>query len=42
MVSLEFFIHLIVPITLWTWGWLSLEQKWVPGKFSMGKDGRCV
>jgi len=34
MVSLEFFIDIILPATLWPRGWLSLWQKWVPGIFS--------
>jgi len=34
--------HKIPPIALWTWGRLSLEQKWVPGEFPGGKSGRCV
>jgi hypothetical protein len=27
--SLEFFIDIILPAALWTWAWLSLQQKWI-------------
>ena len=38
MMSLEFFIDIILPIALRPWG----RQKWVPGGFPGGKCGRCV
>ena len=42
MVSLEFFIDVILPAPLLPWGSLSLLQKWVPGIFPGGNGGRCV
>ena len=36
MVSLEFFIYIILLAALWPWGWLNLCQKWVPGIFLGG------
>jgi hypothetical protein len=36
MVSLEFFIGIILSVALWPWGWLNLQQKWAPGIFPGG------
>jgi len=37
IMSLGFFIDLILLATLWPWSWLSLQQKWVPGVCPGGK-----
>jgi len=42
MVSLEYFIDIILLAALWPWGWLSLYQKWVPGILPWGKGGQCI
>ena len=42
MVSLESVIDTKPPAALWPWGWLRLQQKWVPGIYPGGKGGRCV
>ena len=42
MVTLEFFIDVILLATLWPWYWLSLLEKWTSGIFPGGKGGRCV
>jgi len=34
--SLEFFIDVILPAAVCPWGWLSLQQKWVPRVFPGG------
>jgi hypothetical protein len=42
MVSLEFFVDMILLAALWPSSLLSLQQKWVPVIFSVGKGGRYV
>jgi len=34
--------HKILPIALWPWRRLSLQQKWAPGVFPGGKGGRYI
>jgi len=41
-VSLEFFIEIVLPSALWSWGRLSLWQKWVSALFPRSKGDRNV
>jgi hypothetical protein len=40
MRSLDFSIHLTLPVALWLWGRLRLEQKWAPGICLGAKSSR--
>jgi len=41
IMSLEFFIDIILPNSLWPCSWLTQPLTEVPGIFSGGKDGQC-
>jgi len=42
MVSLEFFIHIILPVTLWPWGDLASNRNGYQEYFLGIKGGQCV
>jgi hypothetical protein len=42
IMSLKFFVDIILPAALWPWVGHRLQQQWVPGIFPGGKCDRCV
>jgi hypothetical protein len=42
MVTLEFFIHVTLPVTLWPWGKLASNRKWYQEYFLGIEGGQCV